>query len=451
MIRTRFAPSPTGWLHIGGVRTALFSWLFAKSQNGEFLLRIDDTDKGRCRDEYLQSILNSLSRLDLKSDSDPVYQSNRLDAYIDSIEMLLKKDMAYYDQVELNEKTKDTNLELEYENRLNKQGYVIRFRNPLKEKHIVEDMIHGTVKFNSKAINDVVILRSNGMPTYNLTSVIDDNHMGITHIIRGDDHLNNTPVQINIFDALGYITPKFAHLPMIHGKDGKRLSKRHGSVDINSFLDDGYLKDSIVNYLAKTGWSHGDQEFFSIDELKKLFSLDKVSKSSAIFDYDKLNWMNQQYIKKMSIGNVADLIKPYLQSQNISITDNSYLEKILALGIERDYNLKDIAGGLGYYFTEEISFDNEIYKKFSPKKDIVILDNIIAQLSEIGFDDEVTLSNFFANFAEENNLKFKDFGPIIRFGLTGRLKAPAVNELCFILGKKRTLDRLSKLRDFMTN
>lgn len=451
MIRTRFAPSPTGWLHIGGVRTALFCWLFAKSQNGEFLLRIDDTDKGRCRDEYLQSILNSLSRLDLKSDSDPVYQSNRLDAYIDSIEMLLKKDMAYYDQVELNEKTKDTNLELEYENRLNKQGYVIRFRNPLKEKHIVEDMIHGTVKFSSKAINDVVILRSNGMPTYNLTSVIDDNHMGITHIIRGDDHLNNTPVQINIFDALGYITPKFAHLPMIHGKDGKRLSKRHGSVDINSFLDDGYLKDSIVNYLAKTGWSHGDQEFFSIDELKKLFSLDKVSKSSAIFDYDKLNWMNQQYIKKMSISNVADLIKPYLQSQNISITDNSYLEKILALGIERDYNLKDIAGGLGYYFTEEISFDNEIYKKFTPEKDIVILDNIIAQLSEIGFDDEVTLSNFFSNFAEENNLKFKDFGPIIRFGLTGRLKAPAVNELCFILGKKRTLDRLSKLRDFMRN
>ena len=451
MIRTRFAPSPTGWLHIGGVRTALFCWLFAKSQNGEFLLRIDDTDKGRCRDEYLQSILNSLSRLDLKSDSDPVYQSNRLDAYIDSIEMLLKKDMAYYDQVELNEKTKDTNLELEYENRLNKQGYVIRFRNPLKEKHIVEDMIHGTVKFSSKAINDVVILRSNGMPTYNLTSVIDDNHMGITHIIRGDDHLNNTPVQINIFDALGYIIPKFAHLPMIHGKDGKRLSKRHGSVDINSFLDDGYLKDSIVNYLAKTGWSHGDQEFFSIDELKKLFSLDKVSKSSAIFDYDKLNWMNQQYIKKMSISNVADLIKPYLQSQNISITDNSYLEKILALGIERDYNLKDIAGGLGYYFTEEISFDNEIYKKFKPEKDIVILDNIIAQLSEIGFDDEVTLSNFFANFAEENNLKFKDFGPIIRFGLTGRLKAPAVNELCFILGKRRTLDRLSKLRDFMRN
>ena len=161
--------------------------------------------------------------------------------------------------------------------------------------------------------------------------------------------------------------------------------------------------------------------------------------------------MNQQYIKKMSISKVADLIKPYLQSQNISITDNSYLEKILALGIERDYNLKDIAGGLGYYFTEEISFNNEIYEKFKPEKDIVILDNIIAQLSEIGFDDEVTLSNFFANFAEENNLKFKDFGPIIRFGLTGRLKAPAVNELCFILGKRRTLDRLSKLRDFMRN
>ena len=451
MIKTRFAPSPTGWLHIGGVRTALFSWLFAKSQNGKFFLRIDNTDKGRCKDEYLQSILNSLKRLDLKSDSDPVYQSNRLDAYIDTIEVLLDKDMAYYDQVELNEKIKDTNLELEYENRLNKEGHVIRFRNPQKEEYIVEDMIHGTVKFSAKAINDVVILRSNGMPTYNLTSVIDDNHMGITHIIRGDDHLNNTPVQMNILDALGYVIPKFAHLPMIHGKDGKRLSKRHGSVDINSFLDNGYLRDSIINYLAKTGWSHGDKEFFSINELKKIFSLDKVSKSSAIFDYDKLNWMNQQYIKKMSISKVADLIKPYLKNQNISISDNSYLEKILALGIERDFNLKDIAAGLRYYFTEEISFDNEIYKKFKPEKDIAILDNIIAQLSEIGFDDEATLSNFFANFAEENNLKFKDFGPIIRFGLTGRLKAPAVNELCFILGKRRTLDRLTKLRDFMSN
>ena len=451
MIKTRFAPSPTGWLHIGGVRTALFSWLFAKSQNGEFFLRIDNTDKGRCKDEYLQSILNSLERLDLKSDSDPVYQSNRLDAYIDSIEVLLDNDMAYYDQVELNEKTKDTNLELEYENRLNKEGHVIRFRNPQKEEYIVEDMIHGTVKFSAKAINDIVILRSNGMPTYNLTSVIDDNHMGITHIIRGDDHLNNTPVQMNILDALGYVTPKFAHLPMIHGKDGKRLSKRHGSVDINSFLDNGYLRDSIINYLAKTGWSHGDKEFFSIDELRKLFSLDKVSKSSAIFDYDKLNWMNQQYIKKMSINKVADLIKPYLQSQNITVSDNSYLEKILALGIERDFNLKDIAAGLGYYFTEEISYDNESFKKFKLEKDTAILDNIIAQLSEVTFDDEAILSNFFANFAEENNLKFKDFGPIIRFGLTGRLKAPAVNELCFILGKKRTLDRLSKLRDFMSN
>ena len=450
MIKTRFAPSPTGWLHIGGVRTALFSWLYAKSQGGSFFIRIDDTDKSRSEQVYLESILSSLESLGLNSESDILYQSKRLETYIDHIEELLDRDMAYYDQVEVKDKTKDTDLTLEYDNRLNKDGYVIRFRNPEKETYLVEDKIHGTIHFNRKAIHDIVILRSNGMPTYNLTSVIDDNFMGITHIIRGDDHLNNTPVQQNIFEAFGFDVPEFAHLPMIHGIDGKRLSKRHGAVNIDSFLKDGYLRESLLNYLAKTGWSHGDKEFFTTDELIKLFSLDKVTKSSAIFDYDKLNWLNQHYIKKMDINHVVNLIIPYLQKYNIVVEDKKYLEKILSVGIDRDYNLKNIAKGLVYYFDETIDYQNDDYKKFDPLRDLQILEKVINDLSDASFEEEA-LSNLFKSFCEKNNLKFKDFGPIIRFGLTGKLKAPAINEICSILGKSRTLERLNRFKSFMAD
>ena len=283
MIKTRFAPSPTGWLHIGGVRTALYSWLFAKNNGGEFYLRIDDTDKSRSDQKYLDSILSSLDELDLKSDKDVIYQSQRLDIYIDNVEILLNNDHAYYDKIEINEKTKDTDLSLEFDNRLNKEGHVIRFRNP-KQEVVVEDLIHGPVKFSNKAIHDIVILRSNGMPTYNITSVIDDNFMGVTHIIRGDDHLNNTPVQQNIFHALGFDIPKFAHLPMIHGTDGKRLSKRHGAVNINKFLEDGYLKESVINYLVA-------QVFFLLKyptKLKKSFWLPLLRDSYRSLSQEKL-------------------------------------------------------------------------------------------------------------------------------------------------------------------
>ena len=252
MIRTRFAPSPTGWLHIGGVRTALYAWLFAKRNSGEFYIRIDDTDTTRSTREYCESIINSLSILGIQSDMELLYQSSRFDKYIDAIEKLLSANMAYYDKVEVNEKTKDTNLEIQYKNKLNRDGHVIRFRNPDKKSIIINDIIHGSITFENKSFHDVVILRSNGVPTYNLTSVVDDIHMNISHIIRGDDHLSNTPVQANLFEALEADIPSFAHLPMIHGIDGKRLSKRHGAVDINTFLKDGYLVEALINYLVKT-------------------------------------------------------------------------------------------------------------------------------------------------------------------------------------------------------
>ena len=449
MIKTRFAPSPTGWLHIGGVRTALFSWLFAKSQGGKFCIRIDDTDITRSTQEFCDSIISALNALGLTSDQDIVYQSKRFDTYIDKIELLLKQGFAYYDKVEVTEKTKDTNLDIQYENRLNKIDHVIRFKNPRDKKIILKDMVHDDIAFEPKTFHDVVILRSNGVPTYNLTSVVDDAAMGITHIIRGDDHLSNTAVQVNLFNALGYGVPVFGHLPMIHGVDGKRLSKRHGAVDINSFLDDGYLVEALINYLVKTGWSHGDDEFFTLDELLKLFNIDKVTKSSAIFDYDKLNWLNQHYIKNKNIKDIADMILPYLVSSKINIDDREYLENILSLGIDRDYNLKDIANGMVHYFQDELSYNLDNFPKIDIEKSKAILKNVLLKAEQNEFSNKEEISSDIKQVCEDMSLKFKDIGPVVRFALTAKLKAPSIDELCFILGKEKTLKRLNHFYNYL--
>lgn len=445
MIKTRFAPSPTGWLHIGGVRTALYSWLFAKKNNGKFYLRIDDTDTTRSTDEYKNSIISALTQLGLKHDDEITYQSNRFDHYIDKIEELLNKDMAYYDKVEVNEKTKETDLSVQYENRLNKEGYVIRFKNQKESSVIISDSVHGEIAFDPKVFFDVVILRSNGVPTYNLTSVVDDIDLGITHLIRGDDHLSNLPVQVNLFKSLNAKVPAFAHLPMIHGVDGKRLSKRHGAVDINHFLNEGYRVDAILNYLAKTGWSHGDQEIFSIEQLIELFDLDRITKSAAAFDIEKMNWLNQHYIKNDSIENIADQILPFLS--NIQLPNepknDKYLKDILLLGIEREYSLKNIANSITYFYEDEIDYNLDVIAKFEKEQTIKILRDIIAKLFIVDFNDKPSISACVKATCKDLSLKFKDVGPLIRFSTTGRMNAPSIDDLCFVLGKKRVIERIS--------
>ena len=446
MIKTRFAPSPTGWLHIGGVRTALYSWLYAKKNNGKFYLRIDDTDTTRSTDEYKNSIISALTQLGLKHDDEITYQSNRFDHYIDKIEELLNKDMAYYDKVEVNEKTKETDLSVQYENRLNKEGYVIRFKNQKESSITVNDFVHGEITFDPKVFFDVVILRSNGVPTYNLTSVVDDIDLGITHLIRGDDHLSNLPVQVNLFKSLNAKVPAFAHLPMIHGVDGKRLSKRHGAVDINHFLNEGYRVDAILNYLAKTGWSHGDQEIFSIEQLIELFDLDRITKSAAAFDIEKMNWLNQHYIKNDSIENIADQILPFLS--NIQLPNepknDKYLKDILLLGIEREYSLKNIANSITYFYENEINYDLDVIAKFEKEQTIKILRDIIAKLFIVDFNDKPSISACVKATCKDLSLKFKDVGPLIRFSTTGRMNAPSIDDLCFVLGKKRVIERISR-------
>ena len=446
---TRFAPSPTGWLHIGGVRTALYSWLFARKNNGKFFLRIDDTDTTRSTKEFKDSIISALNHLALNHDGEILYQSSRFDHYIDKIEELLKKDLAYYDKVEVNEKTKETNLNIQYENRLNKDGHVIRFKNQRDQAVNIKDSVHGEISFDPKTFFDVVILRSNGVPTYNLTSVVDDIDLGITHLIRGDDHLSNLPVQINLFRSFEADVPSFSHLPMIHGIDGKRLSKRHGAVDINHFLKEGYRVDAIINYLAKTGWSHGDQEIFSIEDLLEHFSLERITKSAAIFDIDKLNWLNQYYIKNDDLDNVAKQILPYLQDMNLhhQPSNNDYLKNILLLGIEREFSLKNIANSITYFYKDEIDYEINLIEKYDKDQTIKILKDIVAKFFTIDFSDKPSISACVKSSCKDLKLKFKDIGPLIRFATTGKLNAPSIDDLCFLLGKKRVIERISRLLD----
>jgi glutamyl-tRNA synthetase len=444
---TRFAPSPTGWLHIGGVRTALYSWLFARKNNGKFFLRIDDTDTTRSTKEFKDSIISALNHLALNHDGEILYQSSRFDHYIDKIEELLKKDLAYYDKVEVNEKTKETNLNIQYENRLNKDGHVIRFKNQRDKAVNIKDSVHGEISFDPKTFFDVVVLRSNGVPTYNLTSVVDDIDLGITHLIRGDDHLSNLPVQINLFRSFEADVPSFSHLPMIHGIDGKRLSKRHGAVDINHFLKEGYRVDAIINYLAKTGWSHGDQEIFSIEDLLEHFSLERITKSAATFDIDKLNWLNQYYIKNDDLDNVAKQILPYLQEMNHQPSNNDYLKNILLLGIEREFSLKNIANSITYFYKDEIDYEINLIEKYDKDQTIKILKDIVAKFFTIDFSDKPSISACVKSSCKDLKLKFKDIGPLIRFATTGKLNAPSIDDLCFLLGKKRVIERISRLLD----
>ena len=445
-IKTRFAPSPTGWLHIGGVRTALYSWLYAKKNNGKFYLRIDDTDTTRSTDEYKKSIISALNQLGLKHDDEIIYQSKRFNHYINKIEELIQNGMAYYDKVEINDKTKQTDLSIQFDNRLNKEGHVVRFKNQKEKSIIINDCVHGEVSFDPKNFFDVVILRSNGVPTYNLTSVVDDIDLGITHLIRGDDHLSNLPVQVNLFESFQANVPSFSHLPMIHGIDGKRLSKRHGAVDINSYLNEGYRVDAIINYLAKTGWSHGDQELFSLSELIELFDLDRITKSAATFDLDKLNWLNQYYIKNDSIDNIADEILPFLLSLDLpnKPEKNQYLENILRLGIEREYSMKNIANSITYFYKNEIDYNLKEIEKYSKDQTVNILKSIISKLFIIDFNDKSSISACVKDTCKELSLKFKDVGPLIRFATTGKLNAPSIDDLCFLLGKKRVIERISK-------
>ncbi|RKZ72173.1 MAG: glutamate--tRNA ligase, partial [Candidatus Parabeggiatoa sp. nov. 1] len=375
-VRTRFAPSPTGDLHVGGVRTALFSWLYARKHGGQFVLRIEDTDRERSTEASVNAILDGMAWLGLHPDEGPFYQTKRFDRYREIIEQLLAKDQAYYCYCS---KERLENLRTEQKAHKQKPRYdghcrhltsppqnvkpVIRFKNPEVGEVVVRDLIKGTVIFNNRELDDLIIARADGTPIYNFTVVVDDWDMQITHVIRGDDHLNNTPRQINILEALGATVPQYAHVPMILGDDGQRLSKRHGAVSVMSYKEDGYLPEALLNYLVRLGWSHGDQEIFSRQEMIDLFDIKTVHSSAAAFNSEKLLWLNQHYIKT---GN-PDELATYLQFQcdrlEIDTTLGPPLAEVVKVQAERAKTLTEMAQNSRYFFTDAVEFDEKAVRK----------------------------------------------------------------------------------------
>lgn len=460
-VRVRFAPSPTGHLHIGGARTALFNWLYARHNNGAFILRIEDTDRTRSTDEYIDSIMEGMKWLNLDWDEGPFRQTDRFDVYRDYADRLVREGRAYRcycSPEELDQRRQEAlshGKSPKYDGRCRDlkepvpgRKPALRFMMPQEGRVVVHDMIRGEVVFDNSLLDDLIIVRSDGTPTYNFTVVADDVDMNITHVIRGDDHLNNTPKQIHIYGALGYRTPMFAHLPMILGSDKTRLSKRHGATSVIAYREMGYLPEALVNYLARLGWSHGDQEVFTVDELIEHFSFDAVGKSAAVFNPEKLLWLNSQYIMSAAPGKLADLVKPFLVSEKIieegRILDEQWLSRAVATLQERSKTLVELAGLLSYYITDDIGYNVKAKEKFLNEKYLANLTAVKESLAGIEDFTAVELEKVFHSIAGKYGAKLGSIAQPVRVAVTGRTESPGIFEVLEVLGKEKTIRRLER-------
>jgi glutamyl-tRNA synthetase len=426
MTRVRFAPSPTGNLHIGGGRTALFNWLYAKARGGKFILRIEDTDKVRSKKEYLDEILDSLSWLGLSWD-EIYYQSQRFSLYREYAEKLLKTKAAFREKSE--------------------KGEAIIFKVTAQEIK-TNDLIRGEIEFDAKEIKDQVLIKSDGTPTYNFACVVDDAAMNITHVIRGDDHISNTPKQVLLYQALDFPIPEFAHLPLILGKEGGRLSKRTGATAISDYRKMGYLPSALVNYLLLLSWAPGDnREVIDIAEAIKLFDIKSVNKTAATFDLDKLNWLNNQYFKKEDAQKLADKIIPLLIEKNYIQKDDfdrSYIVSLVKLFQARLSTLNDFVDWADFFFVKEIKIDAEAEKKFLTKDLSREFKLFIERLEALDKFDLASIENVFRNLVKELNIEAKALIHPIRVALTGKTIGPGLFEVIYYLGKEKTKERLSK-------
>lgn len=459
-IRVRFAPSPTGFLHIGGARTALFNWLFARHYNGIFVLRIEDTDRTRSTDEYMNLIIEDMKWLGLDWDEGPFRQTDRFHIYKDYAERLIKECRAYYctcTPEELERKRQiaiASGLPMKYDGKCRdthkapNAPAAIRFKMPEQGQTIVDDLIKGDIVFENSQLEDLVIVRSDGTPTYNFVVVVDDIDMKISHIIRGDDHLNNTPKQIHIYEALSSKKPEFAHLPMILGHDKSRLSKRHGATSVTAYKEMGYLPEAIVNYLARLGWSHGDQEVFTKDELINFFTLENVGKSAAVFNPEKLLWLNSQYIIKSESGRLAELIIPFLIEKGLIKSDkdidSKWLSKAISLLKERAKTLDELANSLRYFVSDSVEIDLKAAQKFLTSQSIKYLMEIKNALSNLEDFSSVRIEEIFNALAGSYNVKLGTIAQPVRVAITGGTASPGIYELIEIIGKEKTINRLSR-------
>ncbi|MCG8426737.1 MAG: glutamate--tRNA ligase [Chromatiales bacterium] len=461
-IRTRFAPSPTGYLHVGGARTALFSWLYARKHGGAFVLRIEDTDLERSTAESVNAILEGMTWLGMEYDEGPFYQTKRFDRYNEVIDELLEKGLAYRCNCskerldDLREEAMQNKQKPRYDGHCRdldidpSQPHVVRFRNPQEGSVVFEDLVRGRIEIANDELDDLIIRRTDGSPTYNLSVVVDDSDMGITHVIRGDDHINNTPRQINILTAMDKEVPQFGHLPMILGDDGARLSKRHGAVSVMQYMEDGFLPEALLNYLVRLGWSYGDQEVFSVDEMIQLFDIDTVNKAASSFNTEKLLWLNQHYIKESDPAHIAHLLSPHMGRLDIDPTEGPDLVEVVKAQQERAQTLVEMAEISAFFYRDYDEFDENAAKKNLRPVAREPLEEMKLALASVEEWTPEALHQLVQDVSNQLELKMGKVAQPLRVAVVGRAASPSIDITLYLVGREACLRRIDKALEYIS-
>jgi glutamyl-tRNA synthetase len=460
-IVTRFPPSPSGYLHVGGARTALFNWLYARHMGGRFVLRIEDTDVARSTQASVDAIFEALTWLGIDWDDGPYYQSRRLAIYREHIQRLLAAGHAYYctcppAAVEaMRQRAMAGGGKPRYDGTCREKGLsrgegaVVRFKVPLEGITVIPDVVKGEIVFQNSELDDFIIQRSDGTPTYNLAVVVDDITMGVNTIIRGDDHLSNTPKQILLFQAFGSPLPTFGHVPMVLGKDKARLSKRHGATSVTAYRDMGFLPEAFLNYLVRLGWSHGDQEFFTVAELVEKFSLENIGRSAGVFDFEKLLALNADHIQAMSPRQLAPRLIPFLEAEGVAAAEGPFVERVIATLQPRSKTLVDMARDAHFYYAESITYDEQAAAKFLTRDAVEPLERLVQQLEGLPAFTPENLEGAFQAVMAATGLKLGKIAQPVRVALTGRTASPGIFEITEIIGKDKVLERLRAAAAFI--
>ena len=461
-LRVRFAPSPTGYLHVGGARTALFNWLLARNQGGTFILRIEDTDVERSTKESVDAILEGMKWLGLEWDEGPFYQSDLFPLYKEYVQKMLATGKAYkcycsaVDLEARRDKAMQEGRKPKYDGACRErtdqpdgQPYVVRFRAPQGGEVAFDDLIKGRIAFPADELDDLIIQRTDGTPTYNFCVVIDDASMKITTVIRGDDHVNNTPRQIQLYEALGFPVPEFAHVPMILGSDKARLSKRHGATSVIAYRDMGFLPEALINYLVRLGWSNGDDEIFSREEMIQKFDIHNVGRSASVFNTEKLLWLNAHYIKTGDPERLAKLLLPHISKREVTTLGGPDLIEVVKTLQERAQTLEEMAERAVFYYNAPVSYDDAALAKFDKEQLSAVFEAVSQKLSATLADDVSGIDALFKEICAENGWKMGQVGQPVRIALSGGTQAPGIGEIVVTLGIEETIRRIQKAQEFV--
>ena len=459
---TRFPPSPTGYLHVGGARTALFNWLYARHMKGKFILRIEDTDVARSTEASVDAIFEALEWLEIDWDEGPYFQSKRFHIYEEYAKNLLDSGNAYYctcspaELKAMREKAQEAGGKPKYDGTCREKGLaktenaVIRFKAPLPGTTVIEDVIKGNIVFQNSELDDFIIVRSDSTPTYNFVVVVDDITMGINTVIRGDDHVMNTPKQILIYKALDHPLPIFGHVPMVLGSDRTRLSKRHGAMSVTAYRDMGYLPEALINYLVRLGWAYGDQEFFTKDELIEKFSLENIGKSAGIFDPEKLLALNAEHIRKTQPSKLAGQLLPFLKERGFDVNEGPFVESVVKTLSLRSKTLREMADGAVFYFQESVIYEEKAANKFLKPVSLEPIKLLVEYLETLDHFNEKNVEDAFKKVMEATGLKLGKIAQPVRVALTGKTVSPGIFEIMEVLGKNETLSRLKSAIEFIS-